>query len=204
MELEDLMTFSGWVVATLFCLSFLVLIGFVICFLVIDTIKKIRGRKMLKLAKAHGPVVVANTEKRVTAVCSYEAFKKADRESYESVIGEKDAKKRAELFMKRREILVVPTFTFADDDVLVIAHTGSRFWAEKMRSELVKRVTGYDRSQVPYQDFDIATSFLAVSEERLLIPFMRPLLAGFDPEKQMELFGNKSVDDAFRALLPAE
>ncbi len=166
-------------------------------------IKVVRGKKMIKAAKAAGPHLVMNTEKGVTAVCSYKLYTQAERLWIERPIREADEKKRAEFLTQRMELLIQPTFTFyMDDSCRILAHTSHYRHLELLRSRLVARVTGYRRDMVDQRSFDIAVSCLMVRRRELLIPFMRPVVGGLDPVEQVRAFKYGSAQDAFYALLP--
>ncbi len=167
-----------------------------------EVLQQIRGRKMLKLARKRGPVLVRNTEKGVVGVCSYKRYKEAEKVWFERPNHEQDEKRRAELLTEKKEILVKPTFTFYyDDSSFLMAYTAHRMHLEVLKAQLVKKVTGYGRKDVDDNSYDAAVEILIERKPDLLIPFMRPVLAGLDRAAQVRYFRYSCAQDALNSLL---
>ncbi len=160
-----------------------------------------RGRRMIKLAKANGPLLVRNTVAGVTALCTLRDFQAAVRSFKDHAIEGRLSVEGSKLWVKKIEVLVNPTFTFSEEWARVMAHTGDTHWIRVIEEMLVERVTGISYEKVWQEDFDKALSYLIHRKSQLLIPFMLPHISGLDTMGQLEAFGNKCADDAFIALL---
>jgi hypothetical protein len=167
-----------------------------------EFIERIRGKKMVKIAKkANYPVLVINRDNGVLAVCSFRAFEEAAQKFQDEAIEEQKSGK-IDKYIGKREYLVIPTFTFSDEEHRIMAHTGEIESFHKLRRDLVERVTGYRVDDVDWESLNMVCNLLMVEKKQLLIPFKRSDLAGHNTKSQLELFGGKSLYDAYEALMP--
>lgn len=169
---------------------------FVVPVVISNLIRHFRGKKMLNLAKAQGPMWVTNSEKGVTAVCHYETFMESMDAWVKKTQSESDPRKKVELQVTKMRFFVFPTFTFTDEENRVPAHTGVEEEGEEILFDLVFKVTGYHNGQVDDKDYQKVVDLLVRKDKRLLIPFLSNHADGLGIDHQVAQFGSKSLSEA--------
>ncbi len=154
-----------------------------------------RGEKMVRRAKAHGPIAVYKRSRTgVAAICRSDIFQKRLLSALEA------ATKSSETLCARVVVEVVPTFTFAaHEGVRIMAHTGgNKEWVDLMK-RIVVGVTGFGPTGVENKYFQEAISILVVEDRRLRIPFEG---RAQDMEDDVGWFAYKSLQDAEDDIFP--
>ena len=174
--------------------------------LLIEFPRRYRGKQMVKRASKTGHLVVFNSEKGLTAICSREDFQNAINIEKEEIDLEKDDQKKIHLALSPMLVMPFRIFTFANADESNQYVTGTEQDMRIMLAHLIHLATGYSRGQVNPESFKIAQYILTKKDRRLLVPFIREghlpngsLMPSLD--SQVSFHGGKSIDDARRYIL---